>query len=394
VSKRRTPGTGSMFPWKKHDRKTGELKQVGWCAVVDLGVGPNGKRERLTKCATKQSDVRTWLNDTLSKHQTGQLPRSNGLTVGEWMTIWLKSLDKRPRTIEHYEGNIRLHIIPGLGSKKLAKLTATDVERFLAGRRAAGLAPRTVHHIRAVLRNALKKAVRNRLIPFNVAAEADPPNVPREEMRTFDRDQVRKLLVAVKGSPLEALFVLAVGLGMREGELLGLRWSDIDMDRGVVRVARELQWIRVSGSEGQREAALVEPKSRTSLRTLPLSAPAVEALRDHRARWRDHKLALGDRYLNQWNLLFVGAHGEPLYPKSVWREWRRILAIAELPNIRFHDLRHTAGTLMREQGVDVKVIQEMLGHSSVSTTLDVYGHVTPGLRQQAVGAQALILGGA
>src|SRR5207302_2362921 len=189
-------------------------------------------------------------------------------------------LDKRPRTIEHYEGNVRLHIIPGLGSRPLAKLTAADVERFLAERRAAGLAPRTVHHLRAVLRNALKKAVRNRLVPYNVAAESDPPKVPHEEMQVFDLDQVRQLLDAIKGSDLEALFVLAVGLGAREGELLGLRWSDIDLERSVIHINRQLQWVRATEGDRRRVAALVEPKSRSSRRALSLSAPAVPALRD------------------------------------------------------------------------------------------------------------------
>jgi hypothetical protein len=141
----------------------------------------------------------------------------------------------------------------------------------------------------------------------------------------------------------------------------------------------------------RREPALVEPKSRTSLRTLPLSKPAVEVLRAHRTRWANEKLRLGDRWLNDWDLVFVGPQGEPLHAKNVWREWRRILTAAELPVIRPHDLRHTAGTLLREQGVDIKVIQETLGHSSISTTLDAYGHVTPGLREQAVGAQAVTL---
>jgi len=385
MSKRRTSGSGSVFEWKKRNPKTGELEVVGWCAIADLGV-VGGKRSRKTKYGQSQKELAKWLNETLDKSEHGTLAKPGRLTVADWLTTWLKGLDARPRTIQHYEGNVRLHIIPGLGSKPLAKLTPADVEKFLAERRGAGLAPRTVHHLRAVLRNALKKAVRNRLIPYNVAAEADPPRVPRVEMKTFDRDQVRQLLEALKGSHLEALFVLAVGLGVREGELLGTRWMDIDMDLGVLQITRELQ--RLDG-----EFVLTEPKSQTSHRALPLSDPAVKVLRAHRAWWANEKLRLGSHWIDEWDLVFVGPQGEPLHAKAVWREWRRILKASGLPVIRVHDLRHTAGTLLREAGVDAKVVQETLGHSSISTTLDTYGHVTPGLRAQGAAAQAVILGG-
>lgn len=365
---------------------------VGWLAVMDLGV-VDGKRRRQKMYGRTQAEVQKRLTDALAKKEMGTLPKPGRLTVADWLATWLKGLDRRPRTVEHYESNVRLHIVPLIGSKVLGKLTASDVEAMLAELRKRGAAPRSVHHARAVLRNALKKAVRNRLVPYNVAAEADAPKVPREEMKTFDRDQVFQLLEALKGSPLEALFVLAVGLGIREGELLGLRWKDVDMDRGILHVTRALQWLHVTEGERRREAALVEPKSKTSRRTLPLSAPAVNVLRAHRTRCVNEKLRLGDRWLNDLDLVFVGPQGEPLHAKYVWREWRRILTAAKLPTIRPHDLRHTAGTLLREQGVDIKVIQETLGHSSISTTLDTYGHVTAGLREQAVGAQAAILGG-
>jgi integrase len=387
MSKRRASGSGALLKW----RKDGQV--VGWIGVADLGI-VDGKRRRQKVYGKTQAEVQKRLGEILHKKDAGTLPKPGRLTVADWLATWLKGLDRRPRTVEHYESNVRLHIVPLIGSKVLGKLTASDVEAMLAKLREQGSAPRSVHHARAVLRNALKKAVRNRLVPYNVAAESDAPKVPHEEMKTFDRDQVRQLLEALKGSPLQALFVLAVGLGIREGELLGLRWKDIDMDRGILHVTRALQWIHVKAGERQREPALVEPKSRTSQRTLPLSAPAVDVLRAHRMRWANEKLRLGDRWLNDWDLVFVGPQGEPLHAKNVWREWRRILKAAELPVIRPHDLRHTAGTLLREQGVDIKVIQETLGHSSISTTLDAYGHVTPGLRELGVGAQAAILGGA
>ena len=386
MSNRRAAGSGGLLKW----RRDGQV--LGWIGVADLGI-VDGKRSRQKVYGKTQAEVQKRLAEILHKKEHGTLPKPGRLTVAAWLTTWLKGIEVRSRTHEHYEGNVRLHLIPGLGSKSLAKLTAADVETFLAERRRAGLAPRTVHHLRAVLRNALKKAVRNRLIPYNVAAESDAPKVPHEEMLTFELFQVTQLLDALKDSTFEALFVLAVGLGVREGELLGLRWSDVDLERAILHVRVQLQWLRATEGERHRVAALVEPKSRTSRRALRLSPSAILALRAHRARWANDKLRLGDRWLNEWDLVFVGPQGEPLHPKAIWREWRRVTAAAGLPVIRPHDLRHTAGTLLREKGVDIKVIQETLGHSSISTTLDVYGHVTPGLRDQGVAAQEEILGG-
>jgi integrase len=390
MSKRRAAGSGALLKW----RKAGQV--VGWVAVIDRGV-VDGKRRQMKHYTKTQAEAQAWLTQQLAKKDAGTLPKPGRLTVADWLTSWLAGLDVRPRTREHYEGNVRLHLIPGLGSKPLGKLTAADVERFLTERKAAGLAPRTRHHLRAVLRNALKKAVRDRLIPFNVAAEAAAPKVPRDEMQTFDYAQVERLLESVRDSPLEGLFVLQVGLGIRGGELLGLTWKDVDFDRGVLHINRSLQWVRVAdGGTRRRDVDLGEPKSKMSRRALPLSTPALEALRAHRKRQLQRQKDIVDEksvWLNDRHLVFVGDHGEPLHQKAVWREWRRILAAADLPTIRPHDLRHTAGTLMRDQDVDIKVIQETLGHSSVSTTLDTYGHVTPGMRKRGLAAQTVILGG-
>lgn len=165
----------------------------------------------------------------------------------------------------------------------------------------------------------------------------------------------------------------------------------MDLDRFTLRVSRQLQWVRARGAA--TVPALVEPKSASSRRTLPLAPVTVEALRDHRARWRDERLALGRRWLNEWDLVFVGEHGEPINPRALCDELDAILKGAGLPDIRFHDLRHTCATEMRRRGVDIKVVQETLGHSDPSLTLRTYSHVTPDLRGLGVAAQSAILGG-
>jgi integrase len=196
--------------------------------------------------------------------------------------------------------------------------------------------------------------------------------------------QVKVFLTAIKGNRLEALYVATLGLGLRQGEVLGLRWSDVDLEGRVLRVSHALQWIRPA--RGQAGVpTLVGPKSRTSRRTLDLPALVVEALRAHRARWRDEKLALGPRWLNDFDLVFVGPQGEPLNPKAVWEDHRAVLKAA--------GLRHSCASLLLINHVPAKMVQEILGHSSITLTLDTYSHVMRELREQAVAAQTSMLGG-
>jgi integrase len=384
MSKRRAAGDGSLLKWKK------DGKVIGWIGVADLG-DVDGKRKRQKVYGTTQGEVKARLDAILEKKRAGTLPRPGRLTVADWMSTWLKGLDVRPKTRETYELIARRHIVPGLGAKQLGKLTASDIDAFLEAKKGS-LAPRSRYHIRTVLKTALKKAVRRRLIPYNVAAESDPVRVTDHEMQTLSAEQVEAFRAAVKGNRLEALYLLAVGLGLRQGELLGLRWIDIDLEASRLRVTRALQWIRATRGQAA-DATLVEPKSQSSRRTLPLPPAATAALRAHRVRWANEKLALGERYLNEWDLAFTGLLGEPLNPRTISDELDRILRDARLPDVRFHDLRHTALTLMRAQGVDIKVIQEFAGHRDVGLTLRVYSHVTTGLREQGVAAINAILGG-
>lgn len=386
MSKRRTSGSGSVFPWKKNG------KEVGWCAVADLGI-VDGKRKRLTKYSAKQKVVADWLSETLRDHNRGVLPTAGSMTVEQWLASWLRSVQSsvRARTLEHYEGIVRLHLTPAIGKRPLAKLSPSDVETMLAGLVKKGQSARSAHHVRAVLRNALKGAERDGLVSRNAAALARPPRVAKTEMATLTPDQVKAFLAAIKGDRLEALYVTALGLGLREGEVLGLRWSDVDLEAGVLRVSHALQWIRPAGERGAAPH-LVEPKSSTSRRALSLPAPVADALRTHRKAWVDEQLH-GQQPANSWDLVFVGPAGEPLNPRFVWSHFQRKLAAAKLPAIRFHDLRHSTASLLLLAGVPARMVQEILGHSSISLTLGTYSHVLPGLREQAVAAQAALLGG-
>jgi integrase len=362
------------------------MEQVGWCAMVDLGI-VDGMRKRRAIYGKTQRDVVEKLNEALRDHQRGSLPKPGRVTVEQWLKTWLTSIEGgvRLRTLEHYRWIAETHIIPAIGRKQLAKLEPSDVEAMLNSKLRAGLSPRTVHHLRSVLRNALRMAERDRLVVRNAAALAKAPKVPQREMRTLAPAEVKAYLAAAAGDRLEALFVCALGLGMREGELMGLRWSCVDLEGGTLRVTHALQY------QGGKPV-LVEPKSTSSRRTMPLPAPVAEALRQHRVRQAQEQLA-AKVWLNDMGLVFVGKHGQPLESTAVLRGHWSVLKAAGLERMRFHDLRHSCATLLLEAGIPDKVVAEVLGHSNPATTRAVYQHVTAGLRAQATAAQTRILGG-
>ncbi len=392
---RRPSGTGAVFKWMKKNPATGQSEQVGWAAIADLGI-VDGKRSRKTLYGKTQRDVVDRLTETLDGHQHGTLPKSGKLTVAQWLTSWLRSVqareDVRRRTYEHYELIVRRHLVPTIGSRPLAKLTPRDVEAMLGGRLKAGQSTRSAHHIRAVLRNAIRDAERDGLVSRNVASLARPPRVVKEEMKTLTPTQVDAFLEALSDDRLAAMYVVTLGLGLRQGEVLGLRWADIDLDAGALRVTHALSWIRPAG-EHAAQPHLVEPKSEESRRTLRLPKSVTAALREHRARWVDEKLAHGERWLNEWDLVFVGPAGEPLNPRTVWSDFRGKLTAAHLPAIRFHDLRHSAASLMGAKHVPARVVQKILGHSSISLTLQTYSHVFAEQHEEAAAIMDDILGG-
>jgi len=251
-----------------------------------------------------------------------------------------------------------------------------------------GLSPQSVRHARTVLRTALGQALKWGRVPRSVASLVDPPRIERRDSTVFTPDEARAFLAAVEGDRLAALYHVALALGMRQAEILGLCWDAIDLDAGHLSVNRSL--LRIEG-----KAALVEPKTKRSRRTPPLSPSLVIRLRAHRAQQGRERLILGDRSLN-WNdppLVFTSAVGTPIDSPNLLKRFRRILADAYLPAIRFHDLRHACASLMIAQGLNPRVVMEQLGHSQISTTMDTYAHVMPAALRDAASQMENLLGG-
>jgi integrase len=300
------------------------------------------------------------------------------MTVGEYVGRWIEDSVKdtvRQRTYERYEQIVRVHIKPALGRVKLSALTPAHVRALYREKLGAGLAPRTVRYIHVTLNKALKQAVADGMIPRNAASSVKAPKPKREEIRPLDREQVRVFFDAVNGERLEPLYVLAVTAGLRKGELLGLKWEDLDCETGTLQVRRSL-------SEARSGRIFEAPKGGKG-RSIRLTRRAVSALREHRKRQLEERMRLAGLW-QEHGLVFPSKVGTPLTGRNLTRSFKRHLERTGLPRtFRFHDLRHTCATLLLRQGVNPKFVQELLGHRDVSVTLNVYSHVLPDMGDQA-----------
>jgi integrase len=311
---------------------------------------------------------------------------SDQLRVGGYLEEWLASTEPsvKPSTWLRYKQLLRLHAIPVLGHLPMTRLEARHIQRLYADLLGQGQAPSSVRQLHAVLRRAMGQATKWGAVPRNVVALVTPPRVPRHEVAPLTADQARALLEAAQGERLEALYVLALSSGMRLGELLGLRWRDVDLEAGTLQVRQ----ILVRMPSGLRFG---EPKTKRSRRRIALSVGTRDALRHHRARQAAERLRIGPVWEDH-DLGFANEIGKPLDAGNLLRrDYWRALAKAGIPRCRFHDLRHTCATLLLQQGVHAKVVSELLGHSSIGMTLDIYSHVIPDMQQQAVSAMDAVL---
>ena len=348
-----------------------------WEARITVGY-LNGKQQRQCLYGKTRAEVADKLAKAQREHQQGLPQVSERTTVGGFLDTWLVDVAKptvAPTTYARYEQLVRLHIKPELGHIRLAQLTPQQVQALLNRKLKSGLAPATVRQIQAVLRVALNKALSWEQVSRNSAALANPPKVPKAEIKPLDIEEAKKFLKAAVGDRLEALYVLAIATGFREGELLGLQWDNVDLDTGEIRVSVALQ--RIDGKH-----QLVEPKTDSSHRAIVLPAFALTALSAHRLRQVEQRLAAGHKWQKS-GFVFTTRRGTPLDSSNVGKYYKRVLKRAELPPRRFHDLRHTCATLLFSQGVPARTVMEILGHSQISLTMNTYTHVLEPQKQAA-----------
>ncbi len=367
MAKKRGNGEGSIY-----QDNTGR-----WRASVNLGF-QNGKRVRKLLSGRTRSEVAIKLNSVLRSSHLGMPVPSDRQTVGQFLDGWLEHVAKpntRPKTARTYTDIVQKHLKPALGCKVVSKLTPQDVRAFMKAKMETGLSAKTVKHLRDTLRCALNVAVKDGIVLRNVAALVKPPRELEYEITVFTPEQARQFLELARGHRFEALFTVAVSVGLREAEALGLRWEDIDFERATLTVRYQLQ--RVNG-----KLTLTEPKTQKSRRTIQLPAITASALASHKRSQDDSRLLAGNRWVDT-GMVFTTSIGTMLDPRNMLRDFYNLMKRSNLPKVRFHDLRHSAATLLLSQGVHMKAVQEILGHASFSTTANVYAHVLPAMQREA-----------
>jgi integrase len=346
----------------------------------------NGPKRKVLYGKTR-SEVAKKLTKAMADRDGGLVYDTNNQTVGEYLSRWLNDSVRssvKPITFESYERLVRGHIIPALGRVKLKNLSPAHLQAFYWDRIDAGLSPATVRYLHSLLHRSLKQALRWNLVHTNVAKAVDPPKIPRKTMQALSPEQARIFLHAAREDHLEAMYVLAVHCGLRQGELLGLRWEDVDLEAGTLRVSRTL-------SRTKDGPSFTAPKTANSRRTVRLTSGAIEALKRHSEQQAGDIVRMDTLYRDQ-DLVFASEIGTPLNRHNVnYRSFKPLLERAGLPNIRFHDLRHTCATLLLAKGVHPKFVQELLGHATIAITLDTYSHVLPGMGDQVSRAMEVAL---
>ena len=381
MAKKRANGEGSI-----RKRKDGRW-EGRYTAGHNLETGKPIYRNVLGKT---QAEVKEKLKTAIQETQSLDFSKTGQYTVGQWMDVWYENYAKikvRPSSHQTYKGYIENHIKPNIGDIPLEKLTTLDLQRLyktlLANGRVdrleskgqpKGLSPKTIRNIHQILSSALKLAQEQRIILTNPAEGCALPKVEHREMKTLPVEQLQSFLREAKDSGVFELYYLELATGLRRGELLGLKWEDIDLEHGDLRVRRQIA--RINGKVV--EAPL---KTKNAYRTLPLAEDTISIL-------NEQKKKVGS---SPW--VFPSATGGPISPDSVLHMLHRVLKRAGLPQVRFHDLRHTFATLALQNGVDIKTVSGMLGHFSAGFTLDTYAHVTTSAQKAAANTMGKLLSG-
>ncbi|WP_329410358.1 site-specific integrase [Streptomyces sp. NBC_00704] len=392
-SRTRANGDGTVY-----QRKDGRWEAAGYV------LAPGNTCRRVRVYGATRKDAITKLTEKIAASNRGLPIAAADSTVSAYLAYWLDGVavhHLRENTHNRYAASIRLHLNPGLGVKKLARLTTRDVRTFLDGLRTTcqccaqdrdsvrrscctigqccgkRLSPLTVTYVHAVLKSALEHAVREDELPRNVARNVKTTTPRPRRFQPLTAAEARQLLRAANGDRLHPLYELALRTGLRKGELLGLHWEDLDLDGGTATIHRSLQRTRSQG------LTVLNTKTLASERRIALPTECVNSLKIHQEQQQEERQAAGTGWTDN-GLVFTTRNGRPLDPTNLTRRFHRLLHSAGLRTIRFHDLRHSTATLLLEQGVDLVVIKELLGHAHIGVTAGVYAHVRLRLQRQAI----------
>jgi integrase len=366
--RRRVNGDGSVYK-----------RQDGYWAGAFYARTTSGARKRVVVYGKTLQEARDRLLKAMQQARSGVPVPDESWKLGAYLEYWLEHVvkhNRRPSTYALYEMNIRLYLIPGLGTRRLNRLSVATVQMFLNQRLERGDSVRKVQIMRTVLSAALTRALREELVPRNVARLVELPQWQRGTIRPWAADEAKQFLGAARPDSLYAAFVLLILYGFRRGEALGLRWTDIDFDAGTIQIRQQLQRI-------QGQLVLGPVKTRAGLRDMPLLDLAREALERQAAQQAAHRADMGSAW-PATELVFTTRTGRPVEPRNLVRSFRRICDDNKIRIIKVHHLRHTVGSLLKDLHVPARDAQVILGHSRVSTTLEIYTNVDEPARRDAL----------
>lgn len=353
---------------KIRSKGSGSIKKVGnrYRAFFSY----NGKRPSKYFGTVKEAEA--WLTEQAYKRDRGLRITSSKVTVEEYISEWIEIQRTRlkPKSGHRYHQVARDYVYPYIGKMKLVDLNVDQVETLYQDLLDDGVSIRNVRYVHSLLHISLKDATRRGITVTNAAHGARQPRLTAKEMQILDEYQVNQLFIAASGHRHEALFHIAVKTGMRQGEIFGLKWSDINWENGILRVQRQVQ--RVTG----QGMVFSTPKTKAGRRTIPLGIDTLQLLCEHRIQQEEQRAFAGDRW-KEHGLIFPSKLGTPLGNSNFLKEYKALLEAAGLPQIRFHDLRHTTASILLNRSKPIFVVSKILGHSKPSTTMDIYGHLIP-----------------
>ncbi len=373
---KRGHGEGTIY---RH-AKTGK-----WAAQASIGYDHEGKIKRITKYFETRKEAQDWLAKVAHEKNIGAFVEPDKITLGYWLDRWLNDYKKtrlRPTTWETYETMARVHIKPAIGHIPLQKLQAADLQRLYNQKLKEEKSSATVHKIAQVINAALRQALKEQLVYRNVNDATELPPLKYKEIQPLTADQVQKFLEAAEQDRLYAAYLLELGTGLRRGELLALRWQDLDLENGRIFVNQTVARVRDENGPRKTKLEYNPPKTEKSKASVPIPENIVWELVKHQIRQQEEKDFFGKEYRDN-GLVFCNENGGQLDPRAFTRRYERLLKKAGIPKTSFHNLRHTFATLLLEAGEEMKTVQELLRHARLNITADIYTTVTEKLKKKA-----------